>query len=331
MLHLAASGYKVLWGQTMAQECEVRTPLFMHEVSEIMQVHMKQRSAAALFLIASAIVAPAMMFGQRLDAEPAHASGQGVTPAFEGWFRNQDGTFSIMVGFWNRNLKQAVDVPIGPNNKIEPGGPDMGQPTHFTAGRGWGPFTITVPKDFGEKELTWTITANGKTSSVPLNLKDLWEIAPYIDALNNTPPWLAFQSFDEPGAMAQGPRPLVISKTVKAGVPLPLTVYVADDGVYSPGRNAPTNLITLAWSELRGPEGADPVKFSDEKPKVEKTEYKKMPKAAVFGGKATTTATFADPGEYTLYLAVNDASGVGGGNGFQCCWTNGHVKVTVTK
>ena len=120
----------------------------------------------------------------------------------------------------------------------------------------------------------------------------------------------------------------MISKTAKVGVPLPLTAFVADDVVYGPGRLAPANPITLTWTTLRGPAE---VKFSAEKPKVEKMEVKKMPKLAVFAGKGTTEATFREPGDYILYLTVNDASGVGGGNGFQCCWTNGHVKVSVTK
>ena len=39
-------------------------------------------------------------------------------------------------------------MPIGPNNRIEPGGPDMGQPTHFLPGRQSGMFIVTVPKEF---------------------------------------------------------------------------------------------------------------------------------------------------------------------------------------
>ncbi len=133
---------------------------------------------------------------QHLSSEPAHFAGQSVTPAFEGWFRNPDGTFSIMVGYYNRNLKQALDIPIGPDNKFEPGEVDRGQPTHFMPGRGWGPFVVVVPKDFGDKELTWTLTVNGQTNTVPINIRPPWEIAPFIDALNNTPPWLSFQPFD---------------------------------------------------------------------------------------------------------------------------------------
>ena len=57
-------------------------------------------------------------------------------------------------------------MPIGPDNRIEPGGPDFGQPTHFLTGRQWGMFAITVPKDFGTKKLTWTIDANGHKTTV---------------------------------------------------------------------------------------------------------------------------------------------------------------------
>ena len=57
--------------------------------------------------------------------------GSSVTGAYEGWYRNKDGSVSLLVGYFNRNTKQELDIPIGPNNRIEPGGPDQGQPTHF--------------------------------------------------------------------------------------------------------------------------------------------------------------------------------------------------------
>ena len=88
-----------------------------------------------------------------LPLAPSQNSGSSVTGAFEGWFPNPDGSFSLLVGYYNRNLKEAVDVPIGPDNDIEPGGPDQGQPTHFLPGRAWGMFTIKVPKDFGTNKV----------------------------------------------------------------------------------------------------------------------------------------------------------------------------------
>jgi hypothetical protein len=281
-----------------------------------------QRLGSLFIALTPVYCAPAWA---QLGAGFSHDAGQSITAAYEGWFSNDDGTSSILIGYFNRNTKQVLDIPIGPNNHIDPGGPDRGQPTHFIPGRGWGMFTVTVPKDFGANEITWTIVANGQTTVIPFGLNPLWVIAPYIDAIKNTPPFLSFQPFDEAGPTIQGPRPLVVSRTATVGVPLPLTVFVADDNVYSPGRNAPKNPITVTWTYLRGPAE---VAFSPDKPPVEKTEGK-IPKGAVVAGKASTSATFAEPGEYTLYVAINDASGVGGGGGFQCCWTNGHVKVDV--
>ena len=97
-----------------------------------------------------------------LPIEPNHPAGQSITGALEGWFPMPDGTFNILVGYYNRNQQESLDIPIGPNNKIEPGGPDRGQPTHFYPGRQWGMFVVNVPKDFGANVLQWTIVANGK-------------------------------------------------------------------------------------------------------------------------------------------------------------------------
>ena len=46
------------------------------------------------------------------------------------------------------------------------------------------------------------------------------------------------------------------------------------------------------------------------------------------GAMITSSATFSAPGDYLLRVQSNDESGEGG-FGFQCCWTNTYVKVTV--
>src|SRR5437762_12832806 len=109
-------------------------------------------------------------------AEPLKESGQSVTGAFEGWYTNPDGTYSLLMGYLNRNSRETLEIPVGPNNRIEPGGPDQGQPTTFAPRRNWGVFRIVVPKDFGTKKLTWTIVANGQTTSIPMNLNPLWVV-----------------------------------------------------------------------------------------------------------------------------------------------------------
>ena len=72
------------------------------------------------------------------------------------------------------------------------------------------------------------------------------------------------------------------------------------------------------------------MKFANATPEVvSDPEVAKMfSKPSDYAGKATTTATFSEPGEYWVRAQVNDASGDGGG-GDQCCWSNVHVKVIV--
>lgn len=250
----------------------------------------------------------------QLPFEPVRDSGQSVTAAYEGWYQNADGSYNLLVGYFNRNAKQALDIPVGPNNRVEPGGPDRGQPTHFLPRRQWGVFTVTVPKDFGKNKLTWTLVANGQTTVVPMHLDPLWIVEPYKDAaLGNTPPVVKFEA---EGAPHQGP-PKGFSATYTATVsrPLTLNVWATDDAIRPPeARRRPGPPATVVWSKYRG---AGEVVFEKAAPEVnEKT------------GNATTTATFSAPGEYILRVQSNDATGEGGG-GFQCCWTNAHVKVTV--
>lgn len=248
----------------------------------------------------------------QLPLEPPRDSGQSVTGAFEGWYANPDGSFSLLVGYFNRNLKETLDIPVGPNNRIEPGGPDQGQPTHFLPRRQWGVFTITVPKDFGDKKLTWTLTANGETTTIPLNLNALWVVEPLKESgVGNTPPVV---KFEEGGKVYQGPpRGFAASYAARVSEPLALTVWATDDGVTPPESRRRAG-PTVSWSQFRG---AGSVSFANARPEVDQAS-----------GKATTTATFSAPGDYTLRLQANDASGEGGG-GFQCCWTNAHVKVSV--
>jgi len=287
-----------------------------------MQAHPFRVVGLSTFILVASL---ALIWGQSLPFEPLHESGASVTGAFEGWFQNPDGTYSLLLGYYNRNQRQELDLPIGPDNRMEPGGPDRGQPTHFLAGRQWGLFVVKVPAGFGANKITWTIVANGQTTTIPASLKPDYEISPFQEAaVGNTPPILRFA---ESGPRVQGPRGLSVERTAKVGNPLDLTVWVSDDGKLTTNSGArPRDLgppVTVTWSKYRG-SGA--VTFANDKPRVEKAEggEPNLP----FSGKAATTVTFVQSGEYVLHVTANDYSGVGGG-GFQCCWTNGQVKVTV--
>jgi hypothetical protein len=285
--------------------------------------------------IAAVLASCALIAAAQLPLEPMHSSGQSITPAYEGWYPNPDGSNTILIGYYSRNQKGEVDIPIGPNNHMDPGGPDRGQPTHFGPGRQWGVFTVTVPKDFSPppNKITWTIVAAGQPLTIPFALDPLWVVSPFIDATDNTPPFIAFS---DSGPFLQGPpRAIGQSLTGTVGNPVNLTVWVADDAKVPPGVAAggggggrfgrPSTPATITWNMFRGP---GKVTFEAAKPKVEKAEFK-APPPAVFTGKATTTATFSDPGEYILEVVGNDISGEGG-RGFQCCWTTVQVKVSIT-
>ena len=279
-----------------------------------------RRTVATLSIVVAVASWAAVLATQSRDAmplEPVARSGESVTPAFEGWYPNPDGSFSLLLGYYNRNQTQVLDIPAGPNNRIEPGGPDQGQPTHFLTRRQWGVFTITVPRDFGNKRLTWTIVANGRPMSVPVGIIPDYKVEPFEDAATgNTPPVLRF----EPGGPTHTGPPAGIAASLSTTFPTPLalTVWATDK---PPKREVPPlpgvppePPLRLTLSEFRGP---GTVTIKDPKPAIEKGD-----------GKATTAVAFAEPGEYVLRVQANDSSG-DGGMGFQCCWTNALVKVSV--
>src|SRR5262245_20194527 len=70
------------------------------------------------------------------DAQTNFARGQDVSPTFDGWEQNADGSYTLYFGYFNRNAEEEFDVPVGPANNFDPGG-DRDQPTHFYASRKW--------------------------------------------------------------------------------------------------------------------------------------------------------------------------------------------------
>ena len=102
--------------------------------------------------------------------------GQNVAPVFEGWERNPDGTFNMVFGYMNRNYREMPHVPVGPDNFFEPGPADRGQPARFHVRRQQFVFRVQVPADWGDKDLVWTLTANGRTDQAFGSLWRDWEL-----------------------------------------------------------------------------------------------------------------------------------------------------------
>ena len=282
------------------------------------------RSIATLRSVAFALLAAAATVSTPADAagQPPlginTARGQTVTPVYEGWYHNPDGSFSLSFGYFNRNFGEVVDVPLGEANFIEPASFDGRQPTTFHPRRHWGVFTVTVPADFADGQVVWTIDIRGERNAIPGHLHADWEIDALVGEAGsgNTPPVLSFDAGASEGAGPGGPTapPMVAN----AGEAIALEVWTRDDGkgsgsVRGPGRSDVP--VTLTWFKHSGP---GEVTFSEESGEV-----------PVEGGSMTTMAVFSDPGDYVVRVRANDASGVSGAGHAQCCWTNGYVRVEV--
>jgi hypothetical protein len=280
-----------------------------------------------------------------------YLKGQRVSPAYEGWWPNDDGSFTMFFGYMNSNWQEQFDIAVGPDNNIEPGGPDQGQPTHFYPRRNPFLFTIRVPKDFGTKELIWTITTHGKTERAYASLKSDYQIDKQVistevggdfgslrdELRTNQPPELAIEGAKQ--------------RAVKVGEPLALTVH-AKDPDNLPARRAarppagaagaaaalyrpPSSVVPssgpglrFSWIVYRGAAGN--VRFDPEQMKTwtDTRAYANSPWSPPYlipeppaENRWITRATFDKPGTYVLRGVASDGA----------LFTYETVSVTVTQ
>ena len=296
---------------------------------------MSSRMVLRLATVAALAAGGAMVSaqGQLLPSYPKLGFGASVTPAYDGWYDNADGTHTFLIGYYNRNWNEEVDIPVGPNNHFEPGDADRGQPTHFLPNRNFGMFTVAVPKNFVPTEhLWWVLTLNGTTSRVGMILSPDFNITPQRaseEAPNgkyNVPPVLRFT---EGGPAIQSPVATIasaITKTATAGTPMPLDLFTEDDALYASGTNAPMTrtppVVEATVAKYRGPGNV----------KVEGLHEFATTKGGKpmepYAGKSSGTITFSAPGDYVVHVTLNDFSEKGGG-ATGCCWTTAMVKVNV--
>jgi len=283
-----------------------------------------------------------------------YTSGQSVSPSYEGWTPNADGSFTMYFGYMNSNWQQEFDIPIGPQNGIEPGGPDQGQPTHFYPRRNPFLFTVQVPRDFGNKELIWTITSSGKTERAYASLKTDYQIDPQVIS---TEVGGDFGSLRDELRTNISPELTVVEtkRSVKTDEPVTLTA-IAKDPDNIPARRAPAKPpaegqpvtisaaalyrppssivassgpgLRFSWIVYRG--NAAAVTFSPDQMKTwtDTRAYANSPwsppwtiPAPPADNKWLTQVTFHEPGTYVLRAVASDGS----------LFTYENVTVTVTR
>ena len=159
-----------------------------------------------------------------------------MSPAYEGWEEDATGARFFLFGYMNRNWEEEIDVPVGPDNNFNVGGPDLGQPTHFLPRRNRFVFRVAVPRGFTDKdELVWTLTTKGKAEHAYASTKADYK----LDAVAKMSETGALGAgFSSPEVRANQPPVLQVegSKTLtaKVGRPLRLSAIVTDDGIPKP-------------------------------------------------------------------------------------------------
>ena len=259
-----------------------------------------------------------------------YASGQTVVPVYEGWEKNVDGSFNLVFGYFNRNWEESLDIPTGPNNFLEPGVADQGQPTRFYPRRSQFIFRVRVPADFGDQEVVWTLSNKGEET-----LRAYATLLPeyFIDKLviSANTGGAGGAGGGDPALHTNEPPTLQVeggtTRTVTAGDPVVLIATARDDGVPTPrpmfqtragvsGRPAPDSAtgLRVSWFVYRG---AGQVTF-DPPQITEWVDSRAGANAPMAPGWSTpetpvdnqwvVRATFAEPGTYVLRAQAHDGA-----------------------
>jgi hypothetical protein len=165
---------------------------------------------------------------------------------------------------------------------------------------------VRVSKDWGKKDLVWTLTSRGKTEKAYASLMPVWEIDEGTYQQNRGGPGALGEEDDPPSIKIEGAP----QRIVGAGAALTLDAFVTDDGrpsarpsqsgsnprVEGPLMQAMVRLdrgvrLGVVWVVYRG--DAKAVTFEPRK-------------IAVVDGKASTTVRFGAPGTYVLRAYADD-------------------------
>jgi len=301
-------------------------------------------SVRSVFHVAVAVLLLVVTSGVGTRAQTLFLKGQTIQPVFEGWEKNADGTFSMLFGYMNRNYQETPYVPVGQNNFFSPGLEDRGQPTHFYTRRQSFVFRVTVPADWGQKDLVWTVNHNGKAFTAIGNLMPHWVLDEGV--------WRANRGSGINGRMGaqvvlnEPPVAKLVGSgqvTVNVGEPVTLTVAATDDGKPGPrvpltirrsgtgeALNATPTVIVPglptfggnrsgAASGVGGPTEQNMVKTSlAYKTGLAVTflhyrgpgtvTFEPMAMAITSGGQAVTQARFSEAGTYVVRAMADDSS-----------------------
>jgi hypothetical protein len=238
---------------------------------------MRARAFRTCLALAAVLAGP-------LLAVPKAQRNQPIYPAYDGFLKNPDGSYTLSFAYFSHNA-ETVTIPPGPNNGFEPGG-DRQQPVTFHPGHWRFQCVMVVPPDFDGK-LVWNLSYAGTTTGTSQRmLQSNWNLvegaaelgkidyakAPRGVCLNRAPIVRVL------GAQGRGRgQPPVLSTNISDE--LNLFGSVNDEGLPRKAK------LVVGWKVIAGP---GPVKFSA-------------------ADAARTKASFSAPGVYELELSATDS------------------------
>lgn len=282
---------------------------------------------------------------------------QPVLPIFEGWYTNEDGSYDLCFGYFSLNRIEEVDIPVGPDNFIEPDHFNGLQPTHFVpqgprgsaagSGQGGAPltgsrlesktcvFTVNVPADVATERVWWNLRIDGQTYRVPGHINArAYRIDNFVNStgvsMEEYAENLLFAGdvvapvvrFVEPsGPEGRGKSGVRLGPvTARLGSPLAITVAAAlPASALSTGRDRNLDEESgLSQQTVQWMKYSGPPGHVSFTPERSRLEVGQVPV------EHTARVTFSQPGDYVLLAQVLNGSFAN-----QCCWTNAYLSVTV--
>src|SRR5688572_6939404 len=210
---------------------------------------------------------------------------QPIYPAYDGFLKNPDGSYTIAFAYFSHNANEVTIVP-GPNNSFAPAPGDRMQPTTFKPGHWRFQCVMVVGPEFDGK-MKWTLTYGGVTTGTSERmLQSNWNLVEGAPALSK----IDFARVPKGVCLNRPPAVRVLGVTARPNSPPPTLTTSLNEELNLFGSAHDEGLprgkgLQVAWKLLKGPGS---VTFT-------------LP------GSARTKASFSAPGIYELELTATDS------------------------
>ena len=277
--------------------------------------------SAALARLAASLRSSAVSAGARLTAQVRYATGQNVVPGLRRLGAQRRRHLQHGVRLHEPQLRRRSRRAGRAGQRARAGrAPIRGSRRTSIRAASSSCSRVRVPKDWGKKDLVWTLTAHGKTEKAYGSLMPVWEIDAGTYQQNRGGPGELGEADDPPSIAIVGPA----RRTAVVGQPLALAVTVDDDGKPTPRPSRSgtgTSSARTASAERVGPRPPNPVTqavvrldpgmrlgviWVVHRRSVAGSVTFDPAKSAVADRKAATTATFSQPGVYTIRAYADD-------------------------